>query len=278
MNIGEKIKSARKDKKLTQSELSRGIVTRNMLSAIESGTAKPSLDTLIKIAEKLSLPPSYFLSESDDVYFYKKSQEIDKILAALKAKSYKSAVERALSLGGVDDELAYILAYSYFKLAENAVKIGSYESAALYLEKFNEYKTKTVYDLGFQSSISTIYSALSKNIYAPLLEFDKDEYEKVLTHIKYEYFKYLMHDNDYRFTVKAYADHLRAKQLIRERKYSDALPLLLGIIENKNPEYDTYLIFGVYTDLENCYKQLYDYENAYRYSSKRLSLIESFKS
>ena len=53
MNIGNKIKTARKSKNMTQTELGRGIVTRNMLSAIESGKAKPSLDTLIKIAEKI---------------------------------------------------------------------------------------------------------------------------------------------------------------------------------------------------------------------------------
>lgn len=278
MNIGNKIKNARKSKKLTQAELSRGIVTRNMLCAIENGTANPSLDTLMKIAEKLELPPSYFLSESEDVYFYKKSQEIDKIIGALRAKNYKSLIERAEALGGIDDEIAYLLAYSYFKLAENSAKIGSFESVAIQLKKFEEYKSKTSYDLSTQASISTIYAALSKNIYAPLLEFEKEAYEKALDNVRYEYYKYLLHDFDYPYTTTVYANHLRAKQFIRERKYADAISLLTEIVENKSQEYDAYLIFCVYTDLENCYKQLYDFENAYRYSSKRLSLIEGFKS
>lgn len=278
MNIGNKIKNARKSKKLTQAELSHGIVTRNMLCAIESGSANPSLDTLIKIAERLELPPSYFLSESEDVYFYKKSQEIDKIIGALKAKNYKAVIERAEALGGIDDEIAYLLAYSYFKLAENSAKIGSFESAALQIQKFTEYKAQTSYDLSVQTSISTVYSALAKNIHAPLLEFEAAAYEKVLSGIKYEYYKYLLHDYDYPYTTEAYAKHLKAKQLIRERKYADAITLLTQIEDNKNLEYDAYLIFGVYTDIENCYKQLYDFENAYRYSSKRLSLLEGFKS
>ena len=278
MNIGIKIRNARKNKKLTQAQLSRGIVTRNMLCAIESGTANPSLDTLVKIAERLEIPPSYFLSESDDVYFYKKSQEIDKILSALRAKNYKAVIERAEALGGIDDEIAYLLAYSYFKLAENSAKTGSFESAALQLNKFAEYKEKTSYDLSVEASVSTVYSALAKNIHAPLLEFEAAAYEKALGSIRYEYYKYLLHDFDYPYTTEAYAKHLKAKQLIRERKYADAITLLTQIVDNKSLEYDAYLIFGVYTDIENCYKQLYDFENAYRYSSKRLSLLEGFKS
>ena len=278
MNIGEKIKTARKAKKMTQTELSRGIVTRNMLSAIESGTANPSLDTLVKLSEKLSLPASYFLSENDDIYFYKKAQEMDKIIAALKAKNYKSAIDRALSLGARDDEISYILAYSYFKLAENAVKNGALESVTLYLEKFNECKQSTEYDLTVQESLSALYAAIAKNVQAPLLEFDKEKYEEIIGTVQYEYYKYLLLDSDYPYKTESYANHLKAKQLIRERKYNEAIPLLLNIADNKNPDYDAYLIFGVYSDLENCYKQLYDFENAYRYSSKRLSLIESYKS
>jgi hypothetical protein len=47
-----------------------------------------------------------------------------------------------------------------------------------------------------------------------------------------------------------------------------------------DPEYphNAYITFGVYSDLEICYKQLFDFENAYRYTSKRLSLIEGFQS
>lgn len=278
MNIGEKIKSARKAKKMTQTELSRGIVTRNMLSAIESGAANPSLDTLVKISKKLSLPASYFLSENDDVYFYKKSQEMDKIISALRAKNYKSVIDRALSLGAEDDEISYILAYSYFKLAENAVKNGALESVTLYLEKFKEYKKKTEYDLTVQESLSSLYEAIAKNVQSPLLEFNKEKYEEVIGTVQYEYYKYLLLDYDYPYKTVSYANHIKAKQLIKERKYLDAIPLLLNIADNKNPDYDAYLIFSVYSDLENCYKQLYDFENAYRYSTKRLSLLESYKS
>ena len=278
MNIGEKIKTARKSANMTQAELSRDIVTRNMLSSIEGGNANPSLDTLIRLADRLELPASYFLSENDDIYFYKKMREMDKILLALKMKNYKSAIDRALSLGGIDDEISYVLAYSYFKLAENSVKNGELNSVAVYLNKFNEYKKSTVYDLTVQESISSIYESIAKNVQSPLLEFKREKYENVIQTVQYEYYKYLLMDYEYPYKTASYANHLRAKHLIKERKYLDAIPLLLNIADNKNPDYDAYLIFGVYTDLEHCYKQLFDFENAYRYSTKRLSLLESYKS
>ena len=65
---------------------------------------------------------------------------------------------------------------------------------------------------------------------------------------------------------------------IAERKYKEAIALLSSIENLRGSgSYNAYVIFGVYTDMENCYKQLADYENAYRYASKRISLIEGFK-
>ena len=146
MNIGQKIRAARQEKKITQAELSRGIITRNMLCAIEGGNANPSLDTLIKLAERLNLPPAYLLSDEDDIFFYKKASEIEKITAAIKTKNFKAALERALSLGGIDDEIAYIIAYSHFKLAESSVRLGSLDSAKRHIKEFLSYREKTVYD------------------------------------------------------------------------------------------------------------------------------------
>ena len=50
MKIGEKIKSVRASKMMTQAELAGDGITRNMLSKIENGTALPSLTTLLYFA------------------------------------------------------------------------------------------------------------------------------------------------------------------------------------------------------------------------------------
>lgn len=63
MELGEKIKQARLEAGLSQRQLCGDTITRNMLSLIENGTARPSMDTLRHIARQLDKPMSYFLEE-----------------------------------------------------------------------------------------------------------------------------------------------------------------------------------------------------------------------
>lgn len=63
MELGEKLRRARQEAGLSQRQLSEGIVTRNMLSQIEHGTAKPSMDTLTALARRLGKSPGAFLGE-----------------------------------------------------------------------------------------------------------------------------------------------------------------------------------------------------------------------
>lgn len=63
MTLGERLKQARLEKGLSQRQLCDGIVTRNMLSLLESGSAKPSMDTLTALASRLGKPVGWFLEE-----------------------------------------------------------------------------------------------------------------------------------------------------------------------------------------------------------------------
>ena len=72
MNIGNKIKTLRLAKMLTQQELAGDMITRNMLSRIENGFALPSLQTLVYISDKLCIPAGYLLAEDDEEFDYRK--------------------------------------------------------------------------------------------------------------------------------------------------------------------------------------------------------------
>ena len=63
MDLGEKIRQARLDAGLSQRQLCGEEITRNMLSLIEHGTARPSMKTLRMFAQRLGKPISYFLEE-----------------------------------------------------------------------------------------------------------------------------------------------------------------------------------------------------------------------
>lgn len=63
MELGEKIRQTRLEAGLSQRKLCGDQITRNMLSLIENGSAKPSMDTLAYLAARLGKPMGYFLEE-----------------------------------------------------------------------------------------------------------------------------------------------------------------------------------------------------------------------
>ena len=63
MDIGSKLRQARIEAGLSQRQLCEGIVTRNMLSQIENGSARPSMDTLALFASRLGKTVGFFLGE-----------------------------------------------------------------------------------------------------------------------------------------------------------------------------------------------------------------------
>ena len=63
MDLAEKLKAARLEAGLSQRQLCGDTITRNMLSQIENGAARPSMATLQYLAQRLGKPVSYFLEE-----------------------------------------------------------------------------------------------------------------------------------------------------------------------------------------------------------------------
>ena len=63
MELGQRIKQARLEAGLSQRQLCGEMITRNMLSLIENGAARPSMDTLRYFAARLGKPVGWFLEE-----------------------------------------------------------------------------------------------------------------------------------------------------------------------------------------------------------------------
>lgn len=280
MTIGEKIRSIRVKKGMTQSEVAENKVTRNMLSAIESNKALPSLDTLYHISEKLDIPIAYLISDDFDIDVYRKIQTIDRIKDAFSSKKYSECIVLVEKIGYLDDELAYILSNSCFEIGVAAAKNGAFLTAEKHFTLARRYCKQTIYDTSNIECKIPLYESFVKNVNSPLLEFDYSKFsldmEKI---VDYEFFKYICNDADFPYTNKAFQQHILAKKQIKERKYYDAIKILLEIIESKSSfEYNAYFMYVVYGDLENCYKQICDFENAYKYSGKRISMLEGFNS
>lgn len=67
MELGEKLRQARLEAGLSQRQLCGEEITRNMLSQIENGTARPSTKTLQFLAGRLGKSVSFFLEDTPSV-------------------------------------------------------------------------------------------------------------------------------------------------------------------------------------------------------------------
>ncbi|MBQ7315044.1 MAG: helix-turn-helix transcriptional regulator [Clostridia bacterium] len=280
MTIGEKIRYIRKEKGMTQARVASGCVSRNMLSLVEQDKVQPSLDTLRHIADVLGVCIGYFLDEEDDLFFYEKKKRIGKIKDLFSSRKFNVCLSEIKKLKQTDDETAYIAASCATELGLACVKNGNMTQGASLLREAQSYTEKTVYDTASQRIAIALYLPIADNVQSPLLEFDDAQYtalSEAVTNV--HLYKYLMQDTEHTYPPGRYADHMIAKALMRERRYADAVLRLHRIEDTRSNEaYDAFLFFGVYTDLELCYKELYDFEKAYRYASKRMSLLESFRS
>src|SRR6266496_6124231 len=66
--IGARIRAARRRAGLTQQALARSRYTKAYISALETGVAKPSMAALNYLAERLGMPASAFVSDSETVW------------------------------------------------------------------------------------------------------------------------------------------------------------------------------------------------------------------
>ncbi len=279
MTLGKKIRTVRKKAKMTQQELCRNHLTRNMLSAIECDKASPSLATLIYIAERLSVSPEFLISDDEDMLFYEKKQAIKKIRNAYSEKKYDACILLVSKLSSVDDELAFLLCDCHFRLGRQAVLRGALITAKKHFTEAHRYSELTVYDTTNIKHLLDLYNALANNIQSPLLEFDPKKFDAENDpDFDYEFYRYIISDSAHNYKNPIFSKHMLAKNYMKERKYVEALKLLNDLIDEKDPNtYNSYVMFGVYTDMEYCSKQLANFEAAYKYASKRLSMIEGFK-
>lgn len=277
--IGEKIKKRRTELGLTQSQVADGHITRNMLSLIESGNAMPSIETAEYISAKLDIPLSYLFSTDENMFVIEKNIKIGYIRELFGKGNYEYCMKIIDELEKTDDELSFIYAFCAFEHGKALVMSGSLESAEKHLNSALDKARETLYSTSEIEATAPLYLSVASNIQSPLLELDTEIYEEL--HMKafdYEFFKYITLDYDFPYRNSVFKKHLDAKLLIKRYNYFEALNILKELEDTKTNEYNAYVMFGVYSDIELSYKQIGDFENAYRYSSKRLSLINAFKS
>lgn len=122
MDIGKKLRQARLEAGLSQRQLCGETITRNMLSLIENGSARPSMDTLAYLAEQLGKPISFFLEETPAQS--PNAACMEKARAAYAKEDYANAQVflREYKADGVqDDEFGLLNTLILLSLAESSL-------------------------------------------------------------------------------------------------------------------------------------------------------------
>lgn len=295
MDIGKKIKKLRTEKLMTQSELTGGEITRNMLSRIENGAALPSLGTVVYLASKLGVPAGYLLSEGEEEFIYHKTAVMKNIRRAYIDKNFELCLDMCLSeFEDFDDELELILTDCCLGISEEAMRGGHLHKACNFLDEAIRHSRNTMFDTTSQNNCIRIMFGLLKEL-SPALDSDETDtvisddmfhpaifgnvfckYIAVILDIeKYDLFLDDIQKNNYTLTEhdRLFILHLKARKQILSKDYIKAISTLRTLVDAETvPE--RLLLYLACADMEICCRETNDYKGAYEFSQNKLEILE----
>ena len=262
MELGEKLRQARMDAGLSQRQLCGEVITRNMLSLIEHGSAKPSMETLKLLAARLGKPVSYFL---DEEVITSPNQSV--MGSASRLYDRKEYEEAALVLEGYrapdgvyDCQKDLLSVLIYLELAEAAIRDGRYPYALELLGKADretawcseELKRRRLLLLGRLpgQQVSVMLPSLDEELLLRAQEaFAAGNLERTM---------HLLESVEDR---NSHWNFLRARVWMESGNFREAA-LCLHKAEPDFPKETAPL-------LEHCYRELEDFIRAYEYACKQ---------
>ena len=244
---------------MSQRQLCGETITRNMLSLIENGSAKPSMDTLRYLAARLGKPMGYFLEEqavtSPNQALMTQARLADPADVLELLKDYRSPDE-------VFDRERYLLeALACMTLAERAIRDGKHGLAATLLTRASHAGENTPYytpeleqrrilllaRTGTEKS-AVLASLLPDNLDDLLLRaegaLESGDYDRAAACLE------AAQRQDGRW------HYLRAEICFAREQYAQAAAHYEHSVENPK----------IYARLEACYRELKDFEKAYYYA------------
>ncbi len=293
MTLGQKIRSLRLAKQLTQKELAGDCITRNMLSQIENGSAMPSMKTMEYLADKLQKPIGYFVDGTNE------TMDITHLLTRLVemdgATDYEGACKLLeASLTDQPEWTGYPMIVESFltfhmKAASEQMAIEGYEKAEALLEAILPYEKYL--SQGSQIQMCRVYETLAE-AKAKLGDFDgaKAYYEKsrlmvcglnASNEVQALYIRMMEGDDDSLGTLidqldTRYFDEnnlarfqmIAGTTMMRNGDMDKAIHYLKEAMVYYEQQRESLALYAIYEQLSQCYSQKDDYKMAYDYLQK----------
>ena len=252
---------------MTQAALCGDYMTRNMLSQIENGIAKPSVDTICYLADRLGVPSGFLLSETDDILAFQKLSCIKEIRALFASGDYGECARICERLPGCDDEIALILASCYLNIGKKHLDSGNVKAAENALNACIIFSDKTVYASKEIKRRARIYLSMinnfrKKSTATDVLEVfedaqdDQSEFDllmylnilKLIDEQKSEYAAKMF--DSVRIKNVLYRMHINAKLSIASLNHRRARELLIQALDGSCGDADPILRYRLLGDLE----------------------------
>ena len=263
MELGVRLKQARQEAGLSQRQLCGDVITRNMLSQIENGSARPSMDTLRYFARQLGKPVSYFLNEESAQL---PNQDVLQRARLATGMERLRILEEYQAPDPVFDPERWLLeVLTCLELAEQAVEQKKYPYALSLLERAQQAGEQTPYFtqeirrrwllLQFRAGVSAIELAeqLPEEDTAVLLlacdALEKKQYQQAGNYL------------DAAQEKTPYWFFLRGRVWEQQEDHARAVACYLQALD-----YDEKQVCAC---LERCYLALEDYKQAYYYACRQ---------
>jgi transcriptional regulator with XRE-family HTH domain len=269
MELGQRLRQARLEAGLSQRQLCGDIITRNMLSQIENGTARPSMETLRYLARQLGKPLSFFLEE--DAVLSENQMLMTQARQAYADKEYGHTLallkQYRIPDPVFDAEAALLGLLTLLALAEHAIAEDRLPYAARLLEQAQQAGEATPYFTPELRCKLIFLQAQARPDLLPSLAQRLERDDRALL--------------------------LRARAALAGKDYSRAAAYLDAAEDREDPNWaflrgeaafgmelfaeaaayykkaETALPQRVYPRLEHCYLRLEDYKMAYFYANMR---------
>lgn len=254
MAIGEKIRHARQEAGLSQRQLCGDRITRNMLSQIENGSARPSMDTLRYLAQQLSKPVSFFLDE--DTLSSPNQALMVTARTAFAAGDFVGALDVLGNYHGPDDafdpEKGLLQNLCLLAAAQQAQVLGKTPFARQLLDRVD--KESIYYTAPLRREHHLLAGTLPPADDRELLLRAENALSMLAPQRATEYLTAAENWDAPQWNLLCGNAHFAQKD------YKNAIPYLQKA-ESADPR-------ACIAALETCFRELGDYENAYRYACK----------
>ncbi len=278
LTLGEKIKQARLDRHMTQREVVGDYITRNMLSKIENNSATPSVKTLEFLATQLGLPAGYFVSDETPG-----SRSLAEARQAAADGRHADALTLLEQEAAPSEEQLLLLARCHLALAEAASRSGDGPEALRHAQAALEANGRSAYASPLTEAQAALLAA----------RFDAARFDERLAQYaaacramdldRMYHLTMAQHHLDAGDMEAAAAElaqlsgaepervRLAGELSMRSRDYraaaeqlqrAEQLALSAGSSET--------MLTPLYAMLEQCFRELEDYKEAYHYAAKQI--------